>query len=150
MGRKSITIDRSKRVYEIANLRLQGKPTKDIHKIIEAKYSISKTQIQKDIAEALEKVRSFLDKDILNVRVIHAKRYEKFYDFFYQNKMYTRAMDCLYLIERLVGLHSSKMTFNIEQIIEHRKSNVDLYDYSRLSEKEIKRLKFLYNKVKID
>jgi len=140
-------IEVAKRVSEIAQLRLQGKSYSDVKKYMMTTYELTENRYNQYAQRAKDKVRQLLNDDLIHIRVIHADRYEWFYQTFLKMDCDRYAMDALGCIERLLGLHSNTIGVSIHNLIE-KKQQPNLYDYTKLTEQELKRLKQLVDKCK--
>lgn len=140
-------IDVAKRVAEIAQLKLQGKSIKDIEKYMTITYEISEYVFRQYLEKARDRVRELLNKDLVNVRVVHADRYEWFYNTLYDWGFDKYAMEALGNVERLLGWHSNSIAISIDNLVQ-KKKQPNLYDYTKLSVQELKRLKQLVDKCK--
>lgn len=132
-------------IDQIIQLRLQG---------LSAKQSLDRLDGLDEVVfynyyqEAGEKIREAQENDVLSTRVLHAQRYEWFYEWFEENDFDKYALKTLTCIERLLGLHSNTIGFSIHNLIEKKEDKPNIYDYTKLTDEELKRLEYLVNKCK--
>ena len=136
-----------RRIDEVIDLRLQGKTYRDIYDILSLKYkNFSTTLANQYYVEAGKIIDDLLNDSILHARTIHADRYEFFYKKLLEWGYDKQAMIALENIERLVGIHSPYVQFNIENVVQNKRQQGDIYDYNNLTPDERKRLKVLVDK----
>ena len=137
-------LSKYKLLEEVIKFRLQGLTSLQIK---ENHYpQLSQQEFDYLFIQAGDRIREINDNEVLSTRVLHNQRYEMLYDWFLENDFDTNAMKMLENSERLLGLHSNSVGLNINNLVEKKQDNVNIYNYKNLTDSEHGRLKELWEK----
>ncbi len=139
------------RQNDIIALLIEGKEDKEIALYIANKYRILFLTAKQYISGARAEIRSRTALELNTLLALHIQRYENIYERLYTIGAYAVAMMAMRAKEKLMQFHKENFHMRVTSGEIAMVGTIHVqneYDYMKIGEKSVKRLKFLLDKTK--